>query len=116
MLLPNANTADSELEVWRHTAKNVQTDDLCQLLEHTELMYPNVHTILKVLLTMPVSTATAERTFSSLRRLKTYLRSSMAETRLSSLALMAIHHDHDIDTKQVIKCFDATGTRRITLK
>ena len=113
---PGTDNADAELAVWRHTARSIQTDDLCQLLENTELMFPNLHCTFKVLLTMPVSTATAERSFSSLRRLKTYLRSTMTETRLSSLALLCIHHDADVDVKKVVTAFDATGDRRIQLR
>jgi len=37
---------------------------------------------------MPVTTASSERTFSMLRRLKTWLRSTMAEDTLTGLALM----------------------------
>ena len=40
---------------------------------------------------LPITTATTERSFSALRRLKTYLRSTMKEDRLSGLALMDIH-------------------------
>ena len=36
-------------------------------------LYPNVFTCLAVLATMPVATATAERSFSVMRRVKTYL-------------------------------------------
>jgi hypothetical protein len=43
-----------------------------------------------VLLTMPVASATAEMPFSVLRRLKTYVRSTMKNDRLSSLGLMHI--------------------------
>jgi hypothetical protein len=86
-LLPDTATADAELEMWKHVARDINTDDLCELLGHT----PNVHCVLKVLLTMPVSTATAECTFSSLRHLNTYLCSIMTEKCLSSLALMAIY-------------------------
>ena len=35
-------------------------------------LYPNVVTIITILLTMPVSTATPERSFSTMRRVKTY--------------------------------------------
>jgi hypothetical protein len=35
--------------------------------------------VMKIVLTMPVSTCTAERSFSCLRRLKTYLRSTMTQ-------------------------------------
>jgi hypothetical protein len=41
-------------------------------------------------LTMPVASATAEMPVSVLRRLKTYVRSTMKNDRLSSLGLMHI--------------------------
>ena len=69
---------------------------------------------MKVLLTMPVSTtstASAERSFSGLRRLKTYLRINMSETRLSGLALLHIHHDTDIDIPEIVREFDTCGQR-----
>ena len=53
-----------------------------------EALYPNVHVCLSVLVTMPVATATAERSFSVMRRVQTYLRSTMRTERLSSMALM----------------------------
>lgn len=54
-------------------------------------------TFLKILITLPISVATAERSFSSLRLLKTWLRARMGEERLTGLALMYIHKDIDID-------------------
>jgi len=44
-----------------------------------------------VLLTMSVASATAERSFSVLRCLKTYVRSTMKNDRLSSPGLMHVH-------------------------
>ena len=40
------------------------------------------------LLTMPTSTATAERSFNVLKRAKTYILSTMGQERLSALALL----------------------------
>ena len=40
-------------------------------------MLGEVDRVLKIYFTIPVTTATAERLFSCLRRLKTYLRSTM---------------------------------------
>ena len=114
-LTPDIQAADSELEVWKHTTSNVETDDLCILLEHWKSMFPNVLCIVKILLTMPISTATAKRSFSCPRRLKTYLGATMTETRLSSLALMATHHDFQVNTQEVIKAFDASGSGLIML-
>ena len=53
--------------------------------------FPNLSRAFTALLTLPITTATAEKSFSELRRLKTYLRSTMKEDRLSWLALMHIH-------------------------
>ena len=41
-----------------------------------------LHRALQMLLTIPVTAAMSERTFSVMRRLKTYLRSSMTQERL----------------------------------
>ena len=47
-----------------------------------------VHILLKIYLTVPVTTATAERSFSVLRRVKTYLRSSISQQRLNHCMLL----------------------------
>jgi hypothetical protein len=49
------------------------------------------------MLTMPVASATAEISFSVLRRLKTYVRSTTKNDRLSSLGLMHINRDFEVD-------------------
>lgn len=52
---------------------------------------------LRILGTIPVTSCECERAVSSLRRLKTYLRSTMTENRLTGLAMMHIHYQRDID-------------------
>src|SRR4029434_10371601 len=85
--------------------------ELYQALKSSANFYPNIHCALKVLLTMPVSTASAELSFSTMRRLKTYLRSTTTDERLTGLALMNIHTDLEIDSEEVLKQFDATCRR-----
>jgi len=77
--------------------------------------YPNVHKLLTILATLPVTTATAERSFSTLRRLKTYLRSTMTADRLTSLALLHIHNDVPCPVDEVIDRF-ACESRRTNFK
>ena len=43
------------------------------------------------MLVLPVTSCEAERSFSALRRIKNYLRSTMTEERLTGLALLNIH-------------------------
>lgn len=117
-LLPSPTSADVELEVWRHyisTTNSQLPATLPDAVIATRDMYPNIHAILRTLLTMPVSTATAERSFSTLRQLKTYLRTKMTDQPLTSLALLHIHREIDVDVNAVIKEFDATGNRRLCL-
>ncbi|CAN7989839.1 unnamed protein product, partial [Ixodes pacificus] len=45
--------------------------------------YPNTCIALRILLTIPLSVASAERSFSKLKLIKTYLRSTMKQERLS---------------------------------
>ena len=43
------------------------------------MFYPAVHDALPILLTVPATTCTVERSFSTLRRVKTWLRSVLGE-------------------------------------
>jgi hypothetical protein len=82
---------------WVITKRNDLPTTLCTTLHSAN---PSIDTILIklcVLLTMPVASATAEMSFSVLRRLKTYLRSTMKNDRLSSLGLMHINRDFEVD-------------------
>ena len=73
---------------WSHSTEEKPVA-LTETLQHANPdLYPNVVTIITILLTMPVSTATPERSFSTMHRVKTYLRSTMKTERLSALALM----------------------------
>lgn len=55
---------------------------------------PVFNRVASILAAIPVSSCSAERSFSSLRRMKTYLRSTMDQTRLNSLALLNIERKY----------------------
>jgi len=63
-------------------------------------------------MTIPVTNAEAERSFSALKRLKSYLRSTMGQERLSALALLAIHNTVNVSADEVIDSF-AKANRRL---
>ena len=50
-----------------------------------------VHHLLQILLTIPATTSTSERTFTAMRRLKNYLRSTMTQQRLNHTLLLHAH-------------------------
>ena len=64
---------------------------LCE--KNLEEIYPNLWIALRVAVTLPVTVASAERSFSKLKLIKSYLRSSMSQERLSGLAIMSIKND-----------------------
>jgi len=55
--------------------------------------YPNVSVAYRILLTVPVTVASAERSFSKLKLLKNYLRSVMLQERLNGLAMCCVEKD-----------------------
>ena len=79
-------------------------------------LFPQVETLARLLLTIPCSSAEAERSFSGLRRLKTYLRNSMTQARLNHLAILHVHQemtDH-IDLVAIAKKFASKCDIRFT--
>ncbi|GBL95308.1 hypothetical protein AVEN_37756-1 [Araneus ventricosus] len=52
--------------------------------------FSETYKLLLIIVTIPMTTAEAERCFSTLKRVKTFLRSTMSEERLSSLAMPSI--------------------------
>ncbi|XP_069700787.1 52 kDa repressor of the inhibitor of the protein kinase-like [Periplaneta americana] len=77
--------------------------------------YPNIRELLTILCVMPVTTCTAERSFSTLRRVKTYLRSTMNQDKLNGLVLLNIHRNIDVSPDEVIELFARKHPRRLQL-
>ncbi|KAK0144204.1 Zinc finger MYM-type protein 1 [Merluccius polli] len=78
-------------------------------------MYPNVWVALRIAVTIPVTVASAERSFSKLKLIKTYLRSTMSQERLNGLALMSINREvsRQVSFNDTIDAFAARKSRRV---
>ena len=61
--------------------------------------------LLQLLLVVPATSATSEQSFSSLRLLKTFLRTTMSQSCLNHLMLLYVHKDYTIDQKTAITEF-----------
>ena len=68
--------------------------DFFQKLESPEkLLLSEVIKVVKILLVMPATNAISERSFSVLKRVKTYLRSTTIDTRLNNIMALHVHKD-----------------------
>ena len=77
--------------------------------------FPNASIAYRVLLTIPVTVASAERSFSKLKLLKSYLRSTMTQQRLNDLATIALESGllEKIDYEHLIEDFISRNTKRM---
>lgn len=77
--------------------------------------FSNIWISLRILLTIPVSVASGERSFSKLKLIKTYLRSTMSDERLTSLSLLSIENDvlKTLDLNSTIDQFAKAKARRV---
>lgn len=82
---------------------------------NAHLVFPNLTELLKTYGTLPVSTATVERSFSKLKLVKTKLRTLCSEERLSELLLLAIEKDIPVNLTEVIDIFQSMGNRKLLL-
>ena len=73
--------------------------------------------LVKVALTIPVTSATAERSFSILKRIKTYMRATMGQERLTHLAVLSVERElsKNLDLDLVIDRFRDMHPRRMQL-
>ncbi|CAF4636014.1 unnamed protein product [Rotaria sp. Silwood1] len=61
--------------------------------------------LLKIMWTIPVNVCGCERSFSSLRRIKTYIRNTTGQERLTCLALINIERDYEVDIDAIVVDF-----------
>ncbi|CAF4362563.1 unnamed protein product [Rotaria magnacalcarata] len=89
-----------------HFIKYVQEENVCNPVE----MY-------RIFLTMPVCNASGERSFSLLKRVKNYLRSSLNQEHLSNLSLKVIENEvaQSLDYEFVINEFAKLKARKVLL-
>ena len=107
--LPTLENAFEEYSRWKRRLKAIpkegRPDSVAKVLKVCDVgSYPNIYVLLKLLGTVGV-TCECERSGSVLKRLNTYLRASMGQNRLSTLALVHINLNVDIDAKRVLKIF-----------
>ena len=76
-----------------------------------------VRHLLQLILVMPATNASSERSFSALRRLKNYLRTTMKQERLNHLMVMHVHKERTdkLDLKSVLNNFISDSEHRTSI-
>lgn len=123
--LPDPDGLVAELRLWKRKWASISVTEgtiIPQNLDETlaavsgqELLFPNVVQVLKLLLITPVTTASVERSNSSLDFVKSERRSTMAQARLNSLLRLYVHKDIAVDFNQVITMYANKHPRRMLL-
>ena len=120
---PELNVLDlaAQLRMFRRTRQVNSVESaataLRDMLPEVRSEYEQVDQLVRILMVSPASSAQAERSFSALRRLKTWLRSSMSEVRLNSVAVCHTHqHLMDcLDIKPLMTDFISRSELRRSL-
>lgn len=102
-------------EYWRTTDITAPTTFVGSIDCCTSSLFPNVRTYLEIGAVLPVTTASVERTFSTLKRLKTYLRNTTGQVRLTGLAHLSVHREIPLSTEEVLESF-SNKQRKIILR
>lgn len=71
-------------------------------------------TLMQLILVLPATNATSERSFSAMRRVKNYLRSTMGQERLNHLMVLHVHKSEtdSLDIIQIANDFISRNDHR----
>ena len=80
--------------------------------------FPNVYIAYRILLAITVTVASAERSFSKFKLIKSYLRSTMSQEKLSGLAVLSVEKEmlKALKYKNLISNFASQKVRKIDFK
>lgn len=117
--LPSVETFGTELILWKQKCvetKNTPSTVIDALKICDKDRFPNIYVLLQIACTLPITSCSCERGASSLKRLRTYMRASMTENRLTGLALMHIHYAKLVVLDKVVDVFAKKHPRKMELQ
>jgi len=96
---------------------NIDITNVIRVLSENQTVFPNLQKLFTIALTIPISSATCERSFSAMKKIKTWLRTSMLQDRFSNLSILYIEKDmsKNININDILNIF-ADKNRYLLLK
>jgi hypothetical protein len=121
------DSLDSELNIIRKSIKQFELKyhsiktifQYHKFLLDYQLAFFELYKLCTIAITIPVSSAACERTFSYMKIIKSYLRNSMLHDNLSSLSIIAIEKSEakSLNIEDIINIFaECHNNRRILFK
>jgi hypothetical protein len=120
-MLSSLDACKAEFERWQHWCSRLNHGERTKSTVSSALslcddtLFPNMRKVLKIFATLPVTTCTAERSFSVLRLIKNHLRSTMGNDRLNGLALLSVHKNVKLDYDSVVSEYCRKFNTRVRL-
>jgi hypothetical protein len=108
-----------ELVICRNIVDESETPlQVLRTLKKCNEAFPNLSVAIRIMLTIPITSAGAERSFSKLKLIKNYLRSSILQDHLSGLATLAIEKElaENLSYENIIEQFATKKSRKINFK
>lgn len=110
------NEIKAWIDKWENTPLLKRPVSITDTLNASNIdSFPHIKIVLQILAVLPVTTASVERSISLLRRLKSWLRSTMKNDRLNALAQMMANPDISLDFDAILKEWSQAKNRNIAL-
>jgi len=119
-LKAQAVVAKAMFQLHIESSAKSSTPDVLQTLLGMECAFSDLVIFTKLVITIPVSSAGAERSFSAMKRVKMYLCSTMSHNHLWNLCIISIERTMSgkllTVTGLVVDQFESNGKRRLSLR
>ena len=96
----NANRLRLHLQIFGNECRKLDSKNLSSITamlksipDASQSVIEDVYVLVNLILVMPATNSSSERSFSMLKLIKTYLRSTMGQTRLNHLMILSIYKD-----------------------
>ena len=102
-------------------SKNITFTEILKVMKGLttghKALYSQVIILVKLILVMPATNAVSERSFSALRRIKTFLWATMHQQRLNSIMILNVHQDKtdSLNVMSIANQFVAKNERRLAI-